>query len=176
MDWLGQHITFLMPDEEAPSIAHLLDLAKIQVYRHGIKGLILDPWNEIEHNRPAGLSETEYISQVLSQIRRFARNHGVHIWIIAHPTKLRKAETGEYAGQYPPPTPYDISGSAHFRNKADNCITIWRNVELNNNRVEVHIQKIRFREIGKPGMVELIYEPSCGRFHEPVEETEAWSA
>lgn len=174
--WLADHVSFLMPDDDAPTIPHLLALARIQVYRQGIKGLILDPWNEMEHSRPERQTETEYISHMLTQIRRFARLHGVHVWVIAHPTKLHKAEKGEYAGMYPPPTPYDIAGSAHFRNKADNCITIWRNVDANNNRVQVHIQKIRFREIGKPGGVELVYEPDCGRFHEPRLEEQAWTA
>jgi twinkle protein len=56
--------------------------------------------------------------------------------------------------------------SAHWRNKADNCITIWRDVEANDARVEVHIQKIRFREVGTPGLVELCYLPRCGRYGE----------
>ena len=174
--WLDAHVSFLMPEDDSPTIARLLDLAKVQVYRQGIKGLILDPWNEIEHSRPERQNETEYISHVLTQVRRFARLHGVHVWIVAHPTKLVKAQKGDYAGQYPPPTPYDISGSAHWRNKADNCVTIWRDIEANNDLVEVHVQKVRFREIGKPGMVELVYEPACGRFREPRLEDQAWTA
>jgi twinkle protein len=166
--WLTDHISFLMPDDEAPTVDHLLHLARIQVYRQGIKGVILDPWNEMEHSRAAALSETEYVSKALSQIRRFARLHGVHVWVVAHPTKLHKVEKGAYAGLYPPPTPYDISGSAHWRNKADNCLTIWRDVEANDNRVEVHIQKIRFREVGTPGKVDLQYQPRYGRFLDPL--------
>ena len=176
-EWLGEHCSFLMPEDDAPTVEKLLELAKVQVYRHGIKGLIIDPWNEMEHTRATGLSETEYISKALTQIRRFARHHGVHVWVIAHPTKLHKAEKGEYAGHYPPPTPYDISGSANWRNKADNSLTIWRNVEANDNVVEIHIQKIRFREIGRPGMVKLVFDPTCGRFIEPhFEEVDRWTA
>jgi twinkle protein len=174
--WLTEYVSFLMPEDETPTVDHLLDLARIQVYRQGIKGLVLDPWNEIEHSVPAGQTETQYISQSLSAIRRFARLHRVHVWVIAHPTKLHKAEKGEYAGQYPPPSPYDISGGAHWRNKADACLCVWRHVEADDNRIEVHIQKIRFREIGKPGKVVLIYHPDCGRFSEPDEEEHAWSA
>lgn len=162
--WLQQHVSFLMPEDDSPTIERLLDLARIQVYREGIKGLILDPWNEIEHSRPPSMTETEYISKTLTQIRRFARLHGVHVWIVAHPTKLHKAMTGPYEGTYPPPTPYDISGSAHWRNKADNCLTVWRDVESPTGEVEVHIQKIRYREIGKPGMVPLRFVPQCGRY------------
>jgi hypothetical protein len=36
------------------------------------KGLVIDPWNELEHLRPKELSETEYISQTLSRIRGWA--------------------------------------------------------------------------------------------------------
>jgi len=174
--WLGEHVSFLLPDDETPTIDTLLALARVQVYRQGIKGLILDPWNEIEHSRPGNQTETEYISHSLTKIRRFARLHGVHVWLVAHPTKLHKAEKGDYAGQYPPPTPYDISGSSHWRNKADACLTVWRDVEAEGNTVEVHVQKIRFREIGKPGIVDLVYQPSIGRFEEAAQEDLSWSA
>lgn len=172
-DWLSDHVTFLMPEDATPTVDWLLDLAKIQVYRQGIKGLILDPWNEVDFHRPANRSETDHISMSLSQIKRFAMLHGVHVWVIAHPTKLRKAESGKYAGQYPPPTPYDIAGSANFRNKADNCITIWRDVDVDDNRVNVFVQKVRFLTVGKPGESILIYQPDSGRFIEPWMETVA---
>jgi twinkle protein len=173
---LDQHISFLMPDNDSPTLDRLLELARIQVYRHGIKGLVLDPWNEIDFVRPAGQTETEYVSACLSKIRRFAMLHGVHVWVVAHPTKLQKAERGKYEGQYPPPTPYDIAGSAHFRNKADNCVTIWRDVDANDNHVTIYVQKVRFLTVGKPGECALIYEPSCGRFREPRLEDQAWAA
>jgi hypothetical protein len=174
LQWLSEHFTFLLPEQKAPTVEHLLELAKVQVYRQGINGLMLDPWNQIDHPRAKGDTETEYISHALGTIRDFARKHDVHVWIIAHPTKLRKAEKGIYSGQYPPPTPYDISGSSHFRNKADNCLTVWRNVDAEDHSVEVHIQKIRFREIGHTGQVGLVFEPKCGRFTEPVVEEDRW--
>lgn len=174
--WLDEHVSFLLPEDEAPTIETLLALARVQVYREGIKGLILDPWTEIDHSRPAWQTETEYISQALAKLRRFARLHGVHVWVAAHPTKMHKAEKGDYAGHYPPPTPYDINGSAHFRNKADACLAVWRDVEGEGTKVEVHIQKIRFREIGKPGLVELVYQPSCSRFAESPSQSQVWSA
>lgn len=165
-EWLGQHLSFLLPEDESPTIDWLLGLARVQVYREGIQGLILDPWNEIEHSRPANLTETEYISQTLSKVRRFARLHHVHVWIVAHPTKLTKATSGEYAGQYPPPTPYDISGSAHWRNKADNCLTIWRDVDADDDVTSVYAQKIRYREIGRLGQAALRFVPLCGRYED----------
>ena len=174
-DWMTGHVSFLMPEDDTPTIDALLALAQVQVYRQGIKGLVLDPWNEIEHSRPPQQTETEYISQALTKIRRFARHHGVHVWVVAHPTKLRKAMKGEEnAGKYPVPTPYDINGSSHFRNKADNCLSVWRDVDAGTRQVDIYIQKIRFREIGRIGQVSLVFEPSCGRYHEPRYEDRAY--
>lgn len=66
------------------------------------------------------MSETEYVSQMLTKIKRFAQHHDVHVWFVAHPRQMR-----DWKGQ--PPTMYDISGSAHFINKADNGVVIHRN-------------------------------------------------
>jgi twinkle protein len=160
--WLDMHVSFLLPEEQSPTVAHLLDLARTQVFRMGVKGVVIDPWNELDHSRTPHLQETEYISQALSQIRRFARQHQVHIWLVAHPTKLQKGNDGHY----PVPTACDIAGSAHWRNKADNVLSVWRDVTASDHRVQVHVQKIRFREVGRVGTVELVFDPLTGRFQE----------
>jgi twinkle protein len=67
-------------------------------------------------------------------------------------------------GQYPVATPYDISGSAHFFNKADACLSVWRNPL--NDSPEVHVQKVRFAETGRMGMQTFRYDRPTGKFHE----------
>jgi len=51
--WLDSHFVFIAP-EDALTIPALLKQSKALVTRHGIRGLILDPWNEFEHTRPHG--------------------------------------------------------------------------------------------------------------------------
>lgn len=151
------------PGLQVPNITTILNEAGAWYDMRGTKkkrGLVIDPWNEVDHLRPDRMSETEYISQVLSEVRQWAREYEVHVWIVAHPLKLTKDKNGEY----PVPTPYDISGSAHWRNKADNCIAIWRDVMADNSLVQVHVQKVRFKHIGKPGLVELRYDRITGRY------------
>ena len=165
LDWLNDHVYVLNPedgDKEA-TLNTILDLARVAVLRHGIKALCLDPWNEIEHQRPAHMTESEYIGKSLKQIRTFSRRHGVHTWVVAHPTKLYK---DKITGLYPIPTLYDINGSANFRNKADCGLIIYRPSTDDHDEVEVYIQKIKFLEVGKPGMVKLRYHPITGRFSE----------
>jgi len=86
--------------------------------------------------------------------------YGVHVWLIAHPAKMQK----DMNGNYPVPTPYDISGSAHWRNKADNVISVWRDLLDDSKGVEVHVGKVRFREVGQPGMAKLTYDKVEGRY------------
>lgn len=160
MTFLDQHFTFLLP--ELPTVEAMIERLRVIVKRKGIQGVVIDPWNEIDHSRPDGQSETEYISRSLSKLRAFTRSHGVHLWIVAHPTKLEKSKDGSY----PVPTPYDVAGSAHWRNKADNCLAIWRDQATHNDLVEIHIQKVRKKAVGRVGMVKLRYSRATGNYFE----------
>jgi len=165
--WIDERFSFVLPEAESMSVDSVLTLAKVAVARKGVKGVVIDPWNELDHSRAANLTETEYISQSLSKIRRFARDNDVHVFLVAHPTKLKKEKNEQGEMVYMPPTPYDISGSSHWRNKADNAITVYRpDVTAKDSVVQIHIQKVRFKNNGKPGMAELKYEYITGRFLE----------
>lgn len=159
IDFITEHFTFMLP--EYPTVEKLLMTARELVIRRGIRGFIIDPWNEINPVRDPGMSETDYISQALTKIRTFARANQVHVWVVAHPTKLQK---DRQTGVYPVPTPYDVSGSAHWRNKADNCIAIYRDVTDEGAPVQVHVQKIRKKANGRVGMVEFDYDRISGRY------------
>jgi twinkle protein len=160
IQWIDAHYTFILP--ELPTVETLLKTASQLVLRHGIQGLVIDPWNEIDHSRLGGMTETEHISQMLTKIRTFARNHGVHVWLVAHPTKMQKGMDGNY----PVPTPYDVAGSAHWRNKADNCITVYRDMKEDSADVEIHIQKVRKKMNGRVGMATLTYNRITGKYRD----------
>lgn len=105
--WVSQHFRWILPSDDAEwTIDAVLERAAQLVYQYGIRGLVIDPWNEMEHLCPADQTETQYISQSLKRIRQFGRRYGVHVWIVVHPTKLRKNERGDY----PVPTLYDCGG------------------------------------------------------------------
>lgn len=159
--WLNQHFFFIMPEE--PTLDAVLAKAKILVRRAGMKGLIIDPYNELDHTRRKdGVAETEYVSAFLTQLRRFARENSIHVWLVAHPAKLIK----DNKGHYPVPDGYSVSGSAHFFNKADNIIAVHRDTTNPNAATEIHVQKIRSRWLGKRGMALLQWRPECGRFRD----------
>jgi twinkle protein len=153
---VGEHFHFIRSEtDEAPVIDWILEKARVLVRRQGIRGMVIDPYNEIEHRRPDRMSETEYVSALLSKVKRFAQNHGVHVWFVAHPAKMRTE-----GGRTPVPTLYDISGSAHFVNKADCGIVVHRGEEKNT--TEIWVRKIRFKWVGQQGKAVLRYNPASG--------------
>jgi twinkle protein len=162
---LGRSFCFMSAENGALSPESVLATAHDYLCETiGKRGLVIDPWNELEHWRPVGLSETEYISKTLSLIRNWARQHEVHVWIVAHPQKLRRDDSGKL----PVPTPDAISGSAHFWNKADCALTVWRDlVDPHSQNVEIHVQKVRFKHVGRSGVVDLKWDRVTGRYHEP---------
>ena len=147
--------------DEAPTIDWILEKAKAAVLRHGIKGLLIDPYNEVEHHRNRNMTETGgYVSQILGKVKRFAENHGVHVWFVAHPAKPMRD-----GGKLPVPTLYDISGSANWANKADIGLVVYREMDMGN-VVQLHLRKVRFKEVGQVGVVELEWDRVTGRYSE----------
>lgn len=162
-EWVNTFFKFILPEDR--TLESLLAKAKLLVKRYGMKGLIIDPYNEITHtHRKEGISETEYISEFLAQLRGFCRSMGVHIWLVAHPTKLQKGMDG----RYPVPTGYDVAGSAHFFNKADNIIAVHRDKSNQDAPSEIHIQKIRSRWLGQLGQTNLTWDRHSGRYNTPI--------
>jgi twinkle protein len=168
---IGANAAWLEPDDGEPMT---LEAICAQAGEHFSlvderrkRGLVIDPWNELDHRRPQGMTETEYISIVLGMARTWARDSNVHLWIVAHPAKQPREN-----GKLPVPRPDMIAGSQHFWNKADNAITVWRDYGSQTQEVDVHVLKVRFKHIGRIGTATLHYDRVTGRYHEPMRDAE----
>ena len=160
LSWLAPHL-YVIDSPEPLSIQEVVEKARALVLQKGITHLILDPWNEFDHARPANQTETDYISQAISQMKQFGLRSLVHTFVIAHPTKMMRDKDGKY----PVPTPYDIAGSANWRNKPDNCITVSRPyMDTDPHYSEIHITKIRRKQHGHIGICAMQWDPLCGRY------------
>lgn len=167
IDVLGKRLYFMPVSEQEATIEYVLTRAK-KLVDHGLKGLVIDPYGEFEHRRPKGMTETEYVSQILTMIRLFAREYQVHVWIVAHPTKLQKQEDGTY----PVVKPYDIAASAAWHNKPDCILSVYRD-PAEASLTQIHIQKVKFREVGHVGVVTLRHDAFTGAFYDmPVQPEE----
>lgn len=157
-EFMQDKVFFVRPENDDFTIDSILAHAKKLIGRYGLRSLVIDPYNKLDHTIEKGETETVYISKFLDKLTAFAQNHQVHIFLIAHPTKMQENDDGTFKV----PTLYNISGSAHFYNKTDNGITVYRNFD--NNTTSVFVQKVKFKHIGQTGVQDFFYDTNTGRY------------
>jgi len=162
MDYYRDNFFYIVPKEDN-SVESIIEHATQLVKRYGINGLIIDAWNKLDHDFAS--NETTYIGKQLDLIINFAHKFGVHIFVVAHPTKMQRDKGN---GPYLVPTLYDMAGSAHFFNKSHNGISVYRHFfEDGSSSPEVFVQKVKFKHWGRQGSVALQYDIDSGRFYQP---------
>lgn len=161
-DWIQRRFVFLDLDptgtgqwDEPFDLDWVINRATEAVLRDGIRILVIDPWNEIEHARERGETMTDYIARSIRALKRFGRLFGVIVIVVAHPTKDVGAQ-----GKQRVVTLYDVEGSASWANKADHGIVI----ERKDNETMVHLQKVRFAETGIKESYAMAFNPEQWRF------------
>lgn len=125
-------------------------------------GIIIDPWNEMDHTPMAGLNETQMTNHELMFFRHWIRTHNTHGWIVAHPQKPQRDKDGRIKNV----GLYDINGSAAYYNKCDHGIIVRR---LEDGRTEIEVEKCRFRHLGQKGSVILRYNSGTQTFQDEID-------
>lgn len=143
-------------EDEEMDLEFFLMLCRTAVLRHGVRLVILDPWNELEHKMRSHEPETVYIGRALRAIKRFAKVFDVAFWIIAHPTK-------PFEGKVRMPRLLDISGSANWANKADFGLSYHR---TGDNVADLSVIKVRKGYPGRRGTVKVAYDFRISAFVE----------
>ncbi len=158
--WTDEHFRFLVPEEdEDVTLDWVIERISTAAIRDHIKLAIVDPWNELDHDRPPDMTMTEYVGAALRRLKRMARTLGIHLIVVAHPAKMHRNRDGKYAT----PTLYDISDSAMWYNRADIGIIVER-VEGEDNSI-IQVAKSRFHDqIGVPGDTMLRFNHDRGAF------------
>lgn len=153
--FVKNHFSFLYQNDGAmATVDGIIERLKIAVMRQGVRGAVIDPYNYIQQDK-GDQSETGWISDMLTKLRVFAMSHDLHLWFVAHPTKMLRGVDGKI----PPPKGYDISGSAAWFAKADIGISVHRPDPVASAMSEVHVWKCRFNWVGKQGVAELYFDP-----------------
>lgn len=167
--WVHDHFFWIdNSGGERATVTDILDRAASAVQRHGIRGLIVDPYNYVERQGPTGGNneprETDQVVDLLRSIRKFSVAHSVASCIVAHPQKLQRDVQGNvYA-----PKGYDISGSAHWFNVPDFGITVHR-PDRGSNLTNVLVWKARFKWLGQEGEATLSYDRLTGKYSETID-------
>lgn len=158
---LNDNFYFIENKDTIPSIDWILSKAKQSALKFGIKGIIIDPYNEINSVREGNKREDEHIRDIISKCKKFCRTHEITMWMVAHPSKLPREN-----GKIEPPTLYDVSGSAHWNNMCDIGLVVHR--DFDSNKTRVILRKVREQGVyGNIGecffnydLVERVYKES----------------
>lgn len=164
-DWIRDHVQFLWSDN--PDMEMTLDwvLARALEAKQRLPKmkrflLVLDPWNEFEHQYERNQSETQYTGRWLRKLKAWGRANGFSVLIAAHPPKLQKDPKTKL---YPVADGYDISGGSNWFNKADMGMTVYRRDE---GYPEAHCWKARYDAFGlRHKHARLKLNPRTGSLH-----------
>jgi twinkle protein len=149
-------------ERNPPTVDNLIERAIYSVLRDGTTDFLIDPWNEIEHQK-GDQSETDYISRSLQRFKAFAKQYGCNVWIVAHPAKPPPLRPGESRR---PPTGYDISGSANWFNKCDVGLTVHVREAGQAELIVWKSRSHRWATIGRKAKMD--FDQNTGRYLEPI--------
>lgn len=150
--FIHRHFRFIHQDDGKKStVESIIERIKTAVFRWGIQVVVIDPYNYIARN-PKADSETQWIDEMLTELRITASLYGLHIFFVAHPTKMPMDSDGSYHV----PKGYSISGSAAWFSKPDFGLTVHR--VPNTGDVKIVNWKTRYDWLGKVGEVTVLYD------------------
>jgi len=160
-DWANEKLYITSPERgEVATWDWLLDKFKEQLYSYGVNIFVIDAFNKVQ--MPTG-NRLEMINETLTKLTSFAQTNDVLIFLVAHPTKMKKEEGTD---KYAMPTLYDVSGSADFRNQTHDGFTIHRHfgddpyTEFSNMKTKYQFQG----HIGQSAYLD--YDLPTGRYYE----------
>jgi twinkle protein len=98
------------------TIDRLLEVFRYGAKRYGIRHFVIDSlmMTDVPEDGPGAYSAQK---EAVQKIANFAKRHGVHVHLIAHP---RKASDESKA-----PGKLDVSGSSRITDAADNVFSVW---------------------------------------------------
>lgn len=149
-EFINDH--FIMFDNDRMwNIDEICKRTEIEVMKHGIKTLVIDPYNRLNNDYKD--REDKYIGSILAKLCMLAKRLNILVIFVAHPKK----PDGEKI-----PDMYSISGSGDWYNMADYGIIVHRERGIDGkleNTPEIMIGKVKNFSLGNPsgGSIRLFY-------------------
>jgi hypothetical protein len=187
MDFLQEHFFIIDPEDKDLTIPEfykavdqLEDLYGIKV--HTTTG---DPFNEFKHDfsKDEGRQDL-YIERILGDVRKNAKKHNRHNFIITHCRDQKPVEKDGVV-YFPPPTARDYAGGQAWFRKGMAMICVWRppyklndenGMPYKENETHIIVQKVKPKGTGKRGTVRMYYDFKSSRFYEMVHGLQKWAA
>jgi twinkle protein len=145
MSFVQNHFNVIYPQRNF-SLHTIFEKAKFLIKTQGIRALIIDPYNTVQHKMNRGEREDLYISRFMSELKRFAVDNNISIHLVAHQVTPQKNDDG----RYPKPDVNRIKGGGTFADKADNVLFVWRPdraIDFSSKKVVFGSQKIKKQKL-----------------------------
>ena len=158
---LSEKVKVKSEKSEADSftLENILQVAHRCVMKRGVRILVVDPLNRIDQDIREGMNELQWYQHVNNTLWHFAHRHKCLVILVAHPRKVDRAKMDNRKRRV---EMNDINGSADFGNKADYCLIVDRDDDLQ--VVTAYVDKVKFKHLGRRGSATLHYDPVSGRY------------
>lgn len=148
-EWSNEKVYLTSPEVgQSPTWKWLLDTFKQQIFRYGVDMFVIDAFNKVKRKNTDSLGE---INDILAELTLFCQQYNVNVFLIAHPTKMRKKDDNK---TFHVPTLYDVKGSGDFYDQTHNGLTVYRDFDLK--ETIIIPQKLKFKHQGEVG-IEVFY-------------------
>lgn len=165
--FVGEHFFFVYPEKVKPDTTAIKEAFLELIIKHNVSGVLVDPFNQIYHDRGKIVREDFYLEETLSDFTRFAQQNNVFFLIVAHPT----AQIDRDGKDFKAPDMYRFSGGAMWANKMHNILMYHRpfsRSEPDSPLFEFTSEKIKKKKIvGKTGTFEAHFNLQERRFKLP---------
>lgn len=155
INFVRRHFFLIYPRKNF-NLDSIFERAKFLVRTKGIRSLIIDPYNTVQHKMYSGEREDLYISRFMSELKRFAIDNHISVNLVAHQVTPLKDDSGRY---YKPDV-NRIKGGGTFADKADNVLFVSRPnraLDFSDTSVIFGSQKIKKQKlVGIPQEIENI--------------------
>jgi len=155
IEFCRKHFFLIYPRKDF-ELETIFERAKYLVKTQGVRSLIIDPYNTVQHKMRSGEREDLYISRFMSELKRFALDYDLSVHLVAHQVTPLKSEDGRYIK----PDLNRIKGGGTFSDKADNVLFVWRPdraIDFSSKNVIFGSQKIKKQKlVGIPQELHLI--------------------
>jgi hypothetical protein len=143
-DFLYQHFK-IVKNEKMFNFKDMLSMTEIVMKHEKLDGVLLDPYNSLKIDLAdnSKLSTHEYHYEAASEMQLFAKKHDICVYLNCHVvTSAMRLKL--------PPTKADTEGGGKFANKADDFVTIHRELQDPTKwmNTELHVRKIKEIETG----------------------------
>lgn len=146
-DFINEHFKIILSNDELYTYKDVLNMTKKTLKLGKYHGLLIDPYNSLAED--LNVNSHSYNYKAISEIKLFTKQNAICVYINCHVVTV---STRTVAGEkhIKAPKKGDTEGGGKFANKADDFLTIHREV-ANPDRwmlTEIHVRKIKETETG----------------------------